>query len=454
MKKGILIGLAAVLFLTGCGNKEEETVRETVSEMAAEGENTAGKEKTVLVLAAFGENRKLNKQIEQFNRENGEYEIQIKMYERSSDVGEDGVVRLQREIMSGEGPDLIDFGWDYTTSDIVGKYTEDLFPFMERAGIRREDFFANVWDAFCYQGGLYAMPVSFTLETFVGEKEALGGRTSWTVDEMIECYQEKSDQMMLYPGEMKKDVFGTILTGSMDTYIDWESGECSFDGEAFRQVLMFANMFPDSLNIAEDFSIKQKFLDGEALLLKLRLSEIYDICKAELIFGEKDVAYIGFPLDGECGTVIRPSYPMLAISIGSEYKEAAWEFIVGFLDEQYQKELTYELPVRRSVLEGALLENREPEYETDAEGNQKMKPRSEIIFQGEEPVELYCVTEKQADELIDLIESATVCATTDFQLYNVFLEEADSYFSGDKSLEEAAAVIQSRASIYVGERKR
>ena len=115
--------------------------------------------------------------------------------------------------------------------------------------------------------------------------------------------------------------------------------------------------------------------------------------------------------------MIRPSYPMLAISIGSEYKEAAWEFIVGFLDEQYQKELTYELPVRRSVLEGALLENREPEYETDAEGNQKMKPRSEIIFEGEEPVELYCVTEKQADELIDLIESATVCATTDFQLY-------------------------------------
>lgn len=35
-----------------------------------------------------------------------------------------------------------------------------------------------------------------------------------------------------------------------------------------------------------------------------------------------------------------------------------------------------------------------------------------------------------------------------------YLETADSYFSGDKSLEEAAAVIQSRASIYVGERKR
>lgn len=99
-------------------------------------------------------------------------------------------------------------------------------------------------------------------------------------------------------------LFGMILTGSMDTYIDWESGECSFD--------------------------------GEALLLKLRLSEIYDICKAELIFGEKDVAYIGFPVDGECGTVIRPSYPMLAISIGSEY----FQLYNVFLEEA-------ELPLRR-----------------------------------------------------------------------------------------------------------
>lgn len=59
--------------------------------------------------------------------------------------------------MSGEGPDLIDFGWDYTTSDIVGKYTEDLFPFMERAGIRREDFFAFRHDTDRKHGYLYRL---------------------------------------------------------------------------------------------------------------------------------------------------------------------------------------------------------------------------------------------------------------------------------------------------------
>ncbi len=479
IRKGILLYLAAALILAGCGGQGETEKNTGQADTAVGGANpedaagaegngsanggtdpdgkTAGTEatgeKTVLVLAAFEENRSLMKQVEAFNQSNPEYEIQIKLYERALSAEEDGVVRLQREIMSGAGPDLIDFGMDYTTSDIAGKYTEDLLPYLENAGMGGEDFFTNVWDAMCYRGGLYAMPVSFTLATFAGETAELGGRESWNVKEMIECYQGKKDKM-LYPGETKIDVFGTILTGSMETYIDWESGECSFDGEAFKQVLAFANTFPGSLNISEDFSVKQAFLDGQALLLQVRFGGIYDICKAELIFGEKDVTYVGFPVEGKCGTVIRPSYPMLAISIGSKHKEAAWSFIRQFLEEDYQEEVKYEFPVRRSVLEEKLLENREPEYEMDAEGNRKEIVKAEVIFEGEEPVEVYCITEEQADKLIHLIESAEICTTTNYQIYNVFLEEAGSYFSGDKSLEDAVAVMQSRASIYVGERVR
>lgn len=484
IKKGILLCLAAAVILTGCGGQGKTGKNAGQTETAAggadgngaasagtdrDGENAganegtdtdgnmagtnAAGEKTTLVLAAFEENRSLIKQVEAFNQSNTEYEIQIEYYERALNAEEDGVVRLQREIMSGAGPDLIDFGMNYTTSDIVGKYTEDLLPYLEKAGIDKADFFTNIWDAMCYRGGLYAMPVSFTLATFVGKTAELGGRECWNVKEMIECFQEKSG-MMLYPGETKIDVFGTILTGSMETYIDWENGRCSFDGEAFKQVLSFANRFPDHLELSEDFSVKQTFLNGQALLLNVRLSDIYDICKAELVFGEEDVTYIGFPVDGNCGTAIRPSYPMLAISIGSKHKEAAWSFIGQFLEKDYQKEVKYEFPVRRSVLEEKLLENREPEYETDEEGNRKTTVKAEVVFEGEEPAELYCITKKQADKLIGLIESAAFCTTTNYQLYNVFLEEAGSYFSGGKSLEDVVAVMQGRVSIYVGERVR
>ena len=439
MKKRLLVILMSVLCLAGCGRQKEQSDERAVDE------------KTTLTLAIFDENPEVNKQVERFNQSNDIYKIEIKKYGRASWTEDDGIARLQREIISGEGPDIIDFGWDYSTSDIAGKYTENLLPYLENTEYG-EDCFENVIDAFRYQDGLYALPVSFKLETFVGNSEELGGRTSWNVSEMISCYEEKAQDMLLYPGQMKMDVFGTILTGSMEYYIDWENGTCNFDGEEFRRVLEFCNTFPDELVWDEDFSVKQAYENGDALLKPSTFSSIYDICGAELIFGEEDVTYIGFPVEGESGTVIKPAEQALAISIGSKHKDVAWEFICQFLDKTYQSELDDNFPIRRSVLEESLLENSTTEYRTDEDGTQKPVAKGKLLFAGEEPVEIYCVTEEQAKELLCLIESATICSSIDYQLYNVFLEEAGSYFSGDKTLEEAIAVMQSRASIYVGEK--
>lgn len=439
MKKRILLFLLAILFVTGCGaqNKQSQEMNEN--------------EKEVLVLATFEENSKITKQVDIFNQNNDTYKIEIKTYERTTQSEEDGVAKLQREIMSGKGPDIINFGVEYTTSDIAGKYTENLLPYLENTEYG-QDCFMNIIEAFGYQEGLYVMPVSFMLETFIGNSEELGGCTSWDVSEMISCYEEKEQDMLLYPGQMKKDVFSTILTGSMEYYIDWENGICSFDGEEFRKVLEFCNTFPDELVWDEDFSVKKIYENGEALLMPGKFGSIYDICSAELVFGEAEVTYIGFPVEGECGTVVKPAEQTLAISIGSNHKDVAWEFICQFLEENYQSELDDSFPIRRSVLEESLLSNRVTEYMTDADGNQIPVAKGELLFEGEEPVEIYCVTEEQANELVHLIESVSICAATDYQLYNVFLEEADSYFCGDKTLEEAVAVMQSRASIYVGEK--
>lgn len=51
-----------------------------------------------------------------------------------------------------------------------------------------------------------------------------------------------------------------------------------------------------------------------------------------------------------------------------------------------------------------------------------------------------------------LIEEAAIANVKDYQLYSLLWEEADSYFSGSKSLEDTVRVMQSRASIYISER--
>lgn len=415
--------------------------------------STPEDDRTPLVIGVFDDGRDLADAISLFQQRNGAYRIEIKKYERSYLGEEDGLSRLQREIMTGEGPDIIDFGAGYATSDIVGGYTEDLLPWLEGENEKIEEkYFGNILKAFCYRDKLYALPVRFRLQTFAGSSREVGYRTHWNIEEMISCYEERKGDMILYPGQTKRDVFGTILTGSMDYFIDWEEGSCRFDGEEFCRILEFANSFPEGLEITEDDSVKQIFQEGGALLLPLRLSGIYDICRPGFIFGEEKISYIGFPMEGKCGTVIDAAGPVLAISINSRNKEAAWEFISLFLEEGYQREQTSGFPLCRSVLEERLAQAREIVYEKDSEGRQTPVARDSVVFEGEDPVPIYCVTEEQAQTLTALIEEASMCTANDRQLYSLLLEEAQGYFSGEKSLEDTVRVMQSVASIYVGER--
>ena len=390
--------------------------------------------------------------MELYNASQNDYRIEIQQYERSEKPEEDGVLRLQRETVSGNGPDLIDFGSGYNTNDIVGKYTEDLSPYMGEEG--RKACFENILAAFSYQEGLYAVPLGFKLNSFAGRTRNLEGRSSWTIREMRECFQGQEKERLLYPGAFKMDVFGVILTGSMEYYIDWEAGECAFDGEEFRAVLEFCNGFPGSLEIEEDFSVKKTFLEDKALLLPVSISTVYDICEEELIFGGEQVTFIGFPVEGGCGTMIESCGPVLAVGQGSRHKEAAWEFIRQCLDEPAQRELPSGFPVRRSVLEEQLADAMETAYERDENGGEHPVVKHQMLFEGKEPTDIYSVTQEQADQLLGLLEGASVCSQTDRRIYRIFLDEAANYFGGAKGLEETADVIQARVSMYVAERVR
>lgn len=435
MKKKIVIFLSLIMCLSACGRSAEDDELRQV---------------TTLVLATFDNNVYFQQQVELYNQTHDDYKIEIQRYDRSEQLEEDGVMLLQREIISGRGPDIIDFGSGYTTSDIVGAYTEDLLSYMSAE--EQADYFENVLKAFSYGECLYSVPLGFTLESFVGTRKNLGDCSSWTIEEMMECYDEQKNGKILYPGAFKIDVFGTLLTGSMEHYINWKTGECDFAGQEFRDVMEFCNDFPDHLEITDDFSVKQALLNDEALLMPISLRTIYDICRAEHFFDEQDITFIGYPVEGTCGTVIQSCGPVLAISRNSAHKDAAWEFVRWCLSKPCQSELPSGFPVCRSVFEKQMAKAMEIEYEIDLSGTQMPVVKQQVIFEGEEPIPIYCVTKVQADQLLDLIESAQISSSTDRKIYNIFFEEAEYYFNGARSLDKTVDVIQSRVFMYVNER--
>jgi hypothetical protein len=92
------------------------------------------------------------------------------------------------------------------------------------------------------------------------------------------------------------------------------------------------------------------------------------------------------------------------------------------------------------------------DYAVDEDGNEAPIVKAEILFDGEEPIEVYHMEEKEKEQLLRLIDTASLNDAIDYTLYYTLQEEAQSYFAGDKTLDEAVDVIQRRASLFVAER--
>ena len=55
-------------------------------------------------------------------------------------------------------------------------------------------------------------------------------------------------------------------------------------------------------------------------------------------------------------------------------------------------------------------------------------------------VELYAMTQAEADKILDLIsETTAVSVNADQQLLSIITEEAEAYFAGQRSAQDAAA---------------
>jgi ABC-type glycerol-3-phosphate transport system substrate-binding protein len=442
-----LLCICLVICFTCCGCKEQLKTENTTEE----------KEVTTLTLATFEENSELMEQVVAFNEKNSAYQIEVKLYTYYEQTIGDGVDKLKREVVSGNGPDIINFGSTYSISDILGEYTEDLVPYLKGENEEFDSlYYSNILEAFSYQNKLYALPISFTLETFATRKSFVGDCESWTLEELMACYQTLSetveDEFYLYPGETKLDVFGMMVYSNVNDFVDWNTGTCSFDEEKFQELLLFANTFPGELSITEDFSPMGIFSSGKALLYPAQFTSVYDITKCDLIL-QDEANYIGYPTNLKDGTRIRGSNLMLAISIDCKEKRIAWDFISRFLTEDYQGNMDTGFPILQSAFEKQLQEALKEDFITASDGKNTKVKKAQVVFEGETVIPIYSITKQQSETLLHLVKKSSISSARDSKLHEIILEEVQGYFHGEKTLDETVNIIQRRAETYVNEKR-
>ena len=460
--------------LGGCGARgAEEDGGDLIENAEQPGSDTGlSQERTHLTAAVLYKDQSFTNMVEQFNASNQEYYVEIQVYEATEWDGSDALERLTMEILAGGGPDIIRLDEMSSPSFAAGKLLEDLYPYMEAdEDFRLSDYYENVWEAFSLSGSLYTLVTSFGIDTFAGDIERLGTYVAsrqmkdadihtWSIEEMMRCYRDLSGaatgRVQLFPGDNKLSVVGDLCYSGMDQFVDWEEGTCSFEDEEFVKMLEFANSFPEGIEINDDTSVMNMYLTGMALLYPVRVTDVWSVAQAEVVFPGKTVIYPGHPVrEGDLtgtGAVAYPGDGFLSMNRNSRQKEGVWLFLKSCLSKEAQRNVL-RIPVLRAVSEERLESAQVPEYEL-VDGKEVPKVRSTVRFEGDDPVELTVVTAQNAAVFRSLVESVHRSITLDSAMYNIVLEEAGSYFAGDRTAAEAADVIQNRVSMYVGERVR
>lgn len=448
----------------GISTDAEETEAFTITEVPYD----SVPQKEHLTLATLYLESGTQNAIIKFNRDSDKYRIDAVDYSQY-DTSEDynaGRTKLLTEIMAGNVPDILCVSSDLPYRRLAAKgLLADLTPYIEAdRELKLDDFFPNVISALTVDGKLCAACSSFGVQTVAGAASVVGDTSGWTYDDYFAALEKMPEGCEGFDFGVDKSNMLMVCTAlDMDNLVDWSTGECRFDSEDFIKMLGYCASFPDTPDdnyqySAEDSSTARIAAGKQMLYMASFTGTDYMTDDYDEMFGG-DATFIGFPTtDGSVGCVMamNESY---AISSACKNKDAAWEFIRGFLTEEYQQDM-YALPTNMNAFETQLAKAMEVEYEQDANGNYILDENGEkiplsrgMIYDGMTYKEIYATTPEQAQQLRDAIAAATKLIDLDQSIIDIVTEQAAPFFAGQKTAEETAKLIQSKANIYVNEQR-
>lgn len=398
-------------------------------------------DRSVLVLAGTYISDKVMQRVVEFNRSNEQYRIVVRNVEEydSDETLAAGIEEITNGFFSGDMPDmLVTDGLpmeDYAARGLLADIGEFIKGDEE---LSRTDFLQNVFDAYSMDGKLYHVIPCFSVGTMIGASSILGERTSWTFADAMQLLKTLPEGTNLIPEACRSSFLRAMMTYCGSGFIDTETAKCNFQSRNFLDMIEYAKSLPEELDAdsyGEDYrrNYEIQYREGSTILAPISISSFSDVnYYVNGLFGE-EASYVGFPMEDGSGSYIRAG-ESYAISAHSAYPEGAWEFLRYYLTDEYQSGIEIYLPVQRKYF----LEN---------SGSALGASRTYHI--GGEFVTPEPMTEEQLAKLVDFILSVDRRYYDNDEISNIVDEEMGGFFSGDKTAQETAEIIQRRAQIYV-----
>lgn len=422
--------------------------------------------KTIRLAVMRDEGDMYDERIRKFNSESDDVKIEEVFY-GLSDFDYSVTDKLRADLLTGSAPDIISFTSDLPLGTFGARDSlfVDFYDLMANdPDISPTDFADGFLDGLETNGKLLQFTGSFSIDTLIMKKKWANGLTSWNFDQFEELWKSMPEGMELSTDAMfsyRSMVFRDFVNYS--AFVDYDSAECHFDSPEFIRAIKFisdnnigmtAEQF-DSSDMSSSADDMISLLHNDKVLLNhsIGLWNFYGFKTNEQYFNEP-VVCIGYPSDTGSGIYMDYS-STYGIMASSPYIDEAWEFLKYYtLNDDGDRFASF------SGLEARLKEQLEEEKklhtglnadgeEVNIDGQYHFDPVSGESIR----VEFLPFTDEQAAEYERVVREALKNPYhSDSQIWGILWEELNSYFEGERSAEDAASIIQNRASIYLSEK--
>lgn len=376
--------------------------------------------KTLLTLQPHLANTWLKLAVNGFNRQSADYFIRLEEPMEESDEE-----RLSAEIIVGRGPDIISGNVLKINESILKKGVfVDLAPGLDAMGITDEEYFSafrtlRIGDS-VYGIHAYLSPTGRSIRESV-----LGSREQPDLETLVEkLYTYPDRDAVWWGGARSEAILEQLLSCSEDLWgmIDWENGTCDFSGELFAKILEIAKRYADPEGTARGASERGLVFFYEPMANPLKELE------------SEGKVIINYPFDDGNYPAYYRLNDALMLNASSKHQDGAWEFFEYILGEEGQCyassgiHITANKEMSRSVLENNLKLLEEGRMQT-------------TMDYSPEEIEAY----------FEFVEQGHQVPLRTKEILAIIYEEAQSFCSGDKPLEEVCDTIQKRVQIYISE---
>lgn len=342
------------------------------------------------------------------------YYTQYDVYDKESDKQvSTGLDQLNIDIISGNAPDMAVFMDMPQYLPAKGVFT-DLYSIMDDE-LNRDDFMPNVLKACEFDGKLYSLPSSFDVLSFVC-KEKYSTAESMTFEEMTAIYENAPEGTTFTTDSVSSWIFHDMLYFS-DYAASFKDGVYSVNNDNLKQLMEFCGNFQNEFIHNEDYDAAR----NQAVFNSFQACNFGDFSQYIKLFDEP-VNFIGYPSENY-GTLINPVNTVTVLDSCKD-KEAAWEVI---------KRLYGSTNITNGI-------------------NSGFPPISKTFYSWADTAKLN-MDEDICNQAVKTIESAnTLGSGLDNDLRRIIAEEAERYFYGECTVDEAAEIIKNRTDIYVSEK--